>query len=83
VCADVALRAIELGELELANRALRAVTLLKVPGPMSRALAYQYMGDIAHRQGDPKRALVLLKRALTEDPSLEGARALVGVVEGR
>jgi thioredoxin-like negative regulator of GroEL len=83
VCADVALRAIEIDELELANRALRAVTLLKTPGPMSRALAYQYMGDIAHRQGDPKRALVLLKRALTEDPSLEGARALVGVVEGR
>jgi hypothetical protein len=26
---------------------------------------------------------VLLKRALTEDPSLESARALVGVVEGR
>ena len=50
---------------------------------MSRALAYQHMGDIAHRQGDPKRALVLLKRALTEDPSLESARALVGVVEKR
>jgi tetratricopeptide (TPR) repeat protein len=83
VCADVARRAIELGQLELANRALRAVTLLKVPGPMSRALAYQHMGDIAHRQGDPKRALVLLKRALTEDPSLESARALVGVVEKR
>jgi tetratricopeptide (TPR) repeat protein len=83
VCTDVALRALEVGELEVANRALRAVTLLKIPGPMSRALAYQHMGDIAHRQGDPKRALVLLKRALTEDPSLEGARALVGVVERR
>jgi hypothetical protein len=81
VCADVALRAIELDELELANRALRAVTLLKVPGPMSRALAYHYMGNIAHRQGDPKRALLLLRRALTEDPTLEEARALVGVVE--
>jgi tetratricopeptide (TPR) repeat protein len=83
VCADVAQRAVELEQFELANRALRAVTLLKVPGPMSRALAYQYMGDIAHRQGDPKRALVLLKRALTEDPSLESARTLVGVVERR
>ena len=41
---------------------------------MSKALAYQYMGEIARKQGDPKRALMLLKRALAEDPTLEGAR---------
>ncbi len=81
VCADVALRAVELDQLELANRALRAITLLKTPGPMSRALAYQYMGELARRQGDPKRALMLLKRALTEDPTLEGARALIEGLE--
>ena len=81
VCSDVAIRAVELDQLELANRALRAVTLLKAPGPMSKALAYQYMGEIARKQGDPKRALMLLKRALTEDPSLEGARALIDAIE--
>jgi predicted Zn-dependent protease len=81
VCADVAVRAIELDQLELANRALRAVTLLKAPGPMSKALAYQYMGEIARRQGDGKRALLLLKRALTEDQTLEGARALIDAIE--
>ena len=76
VCSDVALRAMELDQLELANRALRAVTLLKTPGPMSKALAYQYMGEIARQQGDAKRALMLLKRALTEDPDAGGrARA--------
>jgi tetratricopeptide (TPR) repeat protein len=81
VCSDVALRAIELDQLELASRALRAVTLLKTPGPMSKALAYQYMGEIARRQGDPKRALMHLKRAITEDPSLEGAKALIDAIE--
>jgi tetratricopeptide (TPR) repeat protein len=81
VCADVALRTMELGQLDVANRALRAVTLLKGSGPMSKALAYQYMGEIAKRQQDPKRALVLLKRALMEDPTLEGARALVDAME--
>ena len=81
VCSDVALRAVEMDQLELANRALRAVTLLKAPGPMSKALAYQYMGELARKQGDPKRALMLLKRALTEDPSLEGARALIDSIE--
>ena len=60
-----------------ANRALRAVTLLKTPGALSKALAYQYMGEIARVQGDPKRALTLVKRALMEDPSLEGAKALL------
>jgi tetratricopeptide (TPR) repeat protein len=81
VCADVGLRAIELDQLDLAYRALRAVTMLKSPGPMSRALAYQSMGEIARKQGDPRRALVLLKRALTEDPTLERALVLVDAME--
>jgi tetratricopeptide (TPR) repeat protein len=81
VCADVAIRAMELNQLDLASRALRAVTLQKTAGPMSKALAYQYMGEIARVQGDPKRALTLVKRALLEDPSLEGARALVQALE--
>jgi golgin subfamily B member 1 len=81
VCSDVAIRAMELNQLELASRALRAVTLQKTVGPMSKALAYQYMGEIARVQGDPKRALTLVKRALLEDPSLEGARALVQALE--
>jgi tetratricopeptide (TPR) repeat protein len=81
VCSDVATRAMEVDQLELASRALRAITLLKTPGPMSKALAYQSMGEIARRQGDAKRALMLLNRALTEDPSLEGARALVDAIE--
>ena len=81
VCSDVAARAIELDQVELASRALRAITLLKIPGPMSKALAYQHMGEIARKQGDGKRALMLLHRALTEDPSLEAARALVAAIE--
>jgi tetratricopeptide (TPR) repeat protein len=81
VCADVGMRAMELEQLDLANRALRAVTLLKSPGPMSKALAYQHMGEIARKQGDPKRAVQLLRRALAEDPSLEGARTLIDAIE--
>ncbi|HEY8040235.1 MAG TPA: tetratricopeptide repeat protein, partial [Polyangiaceae bacterium] len=81
VCSDVALRAIEIDQFELANRALRAITLLKTAGPMSKALAYQYMGEIARKQGDGKRAVMLLRRALTEDPTLEGARALIDAIE--
>jgi tetratricopeptide (TPR) repeat protein len=81
VCSEVAQRAIELDQLDLASRALRAITLLKTPGPLSKALAFQYLGEIARRQGDPKRALALLKRAVSEDPGLDGARALIDVIE--
>jgi tetratricopeptide (TPR) repeat protein len=81
VCSDVALRAIEIEQIELASRALRAITLLKSPGPMSKAVAYQHMGEIARKQGDGKRALMLLHRALTEDPGLEAARTLVAAIE--
>ena len=77
VAAELATLAMDHGQLDLANRALRVVTMLRAPGPMSKALAYQYMGEIARKQGDVKRALMLLKRAVQEDPSLSGARALI------
>jgi tetratricopeptide (TPR) repeat protein len=81
VCAAVAVRALETEQLDLATRALRAVTLLKTPGPMSKGLAYQYMGEIAVKQGDSKKALTLLKRACAEDPSLESAKELLLQIE--
>jgi tetratricopeptide (TPR) repeat protein len=81
IVSEVALRSIEIGQLDLATRALRAVTLLKTVAPISRGLAYQYLGEIARRQGEPRRALALLRRALTEDPALEGARAVIEAIE--
>jgi tetratricopeptide (TPR) repeat protein len=83
VCSAVAARAMELNQPDLANRALRAVTLLKTPGPMSKGRAYQYMGELAEKSGDSKRALMLLKRALVEDAGLERARDLVDAIENR
>ena len=49
--------------------------LLKTPGPMPKALAYQYMGEIARKQGDNKRAVLLLKRAVQDDPNPEAFEA--------
>ena len=81
VASELATLAMDTGQLDLANRALRVVTMLKVPGPMSKALAYQYMGEIARKQGDTKRAVLLLKRAVQDDPSLDAARALLEVLK--
>ncbi len=77
VASELALVAREAGQLELAQRALRAITMLKAPAPLSRGLAYQYLGEIAQKQGDVKRAVMLLKRAVDDDPSLASAKALL------
>ena len=75
--AELANLSLELGDLDLATKALRAVTMLKTPGPLPRAIAYQRLGEIAHHQGDTRKAVLLLKRAVDDDPSLETARQLL------
>jgi tetratricopeptide (TPR) repeat protein len=77
VASELAVAARRVGQLDLATRALRTVTMLKIAAPMSRAMAYQHLGEIAHDQGDVKRAVMMLKRAVDDDPSLDGARSLL------
>ena len=73
--------AIELGDLELAARALRALTMMRGDGPIPRALAYKQLGEIAWAQGDQKKAVIMLKRALDDDPQLGEARALLAQID--
>jgi tetratricopeptide (TPR) repeat protein len=77
VASELAYLALELGNLDVAQRALRQITMLKVAAPLPRPLAYQYLGEIARQQGDNRRAMMLLKRAIDEDPTLDAARALL------
>jgi len=77
VAAELAYAAMDQQKWEVAIRALRATTMLKQPGPLSRALAYQHLGEIARHQGDERRAATYLRRALDEDPALESARTLL------
>jgi len=79
VAAELASLALEIGDIDIATRALRAITLLKDASTshLPKGLAYQYLGEIARQQGDPKRAMLLLKRALEDDPSLDTARSLI------
>lgn len=77
VAAELAYAAMDLQKWEVAIRALRATTMLKQPGPLARALAYQHLGEIARHQGDERRAATYLRRALDEDSGLESARALL------
>ncbi len=81
VASELAYLAMELVNLEVAQRALRAITMLKVPAPLPKALAYQHLGEIARQQGDVKRAMMLLKRAIDDDPTLESARQLLDALQ--
>ena len=81
VASELAYLAMELQNLDVAQRALRAITMLKVPAPLPKALAYQHLGEIAKQQGDVKRAMMLLKRAIDDDPSLQSARTLLDALQ--
>ena len=81
VASELAYLAMELQNLDVAQRALRAITMLKVAAPLPKALAYQHLGEIAKQQGDVKRAMMLLKRAIDDDPSLQSARILLDALQ--
>lgn len=70
---ELAELAMELGEYDTAMEALRAITLSKADGPMSRALAFLKQAQISHERGEARRALLWARKARTEDPELEEA----------
>lgn len=74
VAAELAELAIALGDDDTALKALRVVTLLKTPGPMSKAVAFLRQAQIAHRQGDGQKAVLWARRARMEDESLVEAQ---------
>lgn len=77
--ADVAT---EFGQLEVAIKALKAITLMKSPKPITRAMAYLRQAMIAQHQGDGRKAAMLAKKAQSEDPHLEEATAFLAQLAG-
>lgn len=77
--ADVAT---ELGQLEIALKALKAIALMKAPKPITRAVAYVRQAQIAQHQGDVRKAIQLARKAQSEDANLEEAIALLAELTG-
>jgi tetratricopeptide (TPR) repeat protein len=77
--ADVAT---EFGQLDVAVKALKAITLMKAPKPLTRAMAYLRQAIIAQHQGDVRKAAMLAKKAQSEDPHLEEAGAFLAQLNG-
>jgi tetratricopeptide (TPR) repeat protein len=83
--------ALESDEHELAQRALRAVAIMKtadVDGPEgartdTKAEANYALAVLAHKAGDARKAKVLVSKALSENPSHQEARALLTELDRR
>lgn len=75
--ADLANVAMELGDFETALNALRAITLARVEGPISRAMAYLLQAKIAHQRGESRRALLWARKAREVDPALPEVEAFL------
>jgi tetratricopeptide (TPR) repeat protein len=74
--------ATEFGQLDVAVKALKAITLMKSPKPLSRAMAYLRQAMIAQHQGDVRKAAMLAKKAQSEDPTLEEAGTFLAQLSG-
>ncbi|HHH28695.1 MAG TPA: tetratricopeptide repeat protein, partial [Polyangiaceae bacterium] len=78
VAADLANLAQDLGELDLAAKTLRTITLIDSSCPISRAEAFLRQGQIAKAQGDAKSAKMWARRAKREDPEWAAVDQFLG-----
>jgi uncharacterized protein (TIGR02996 family) len=77
VASELSVVAQHAGDLDLALKALRAVTMLKTDAPMSRAEAFYRQAVIVAQKGEPRRAVLWAKKAKAEDASLPGIDELL------
>ena len=63
----------------------RALLLQKLDerSPITKGEVFYYLGEISHRQGDDKKAIQMLERALDNDKQLAPALALMGKIKGQ
>jgi hypothetical protein len=83
--------ALDIEENEVAQRAFRAVTIMRTAEPgdpdgahsENKADANYYLAVLAQKQGDVRKAKVLATKALSENPGHEAARKLVAELDKR
>jgi tetratricopeptide (TPR) repeat protein len=67
------------GDWDRAQKTFRALLLQKLDATsgITKGDVYFYLGDITAKQGDPKKAISMLDRALVEQPGHPQAAALL------
>ncbi len=77
VASELASVAQNMGQLDIALKALRAITMLKGDCPMSRAEAFYRQAVIVAQKGEPRRAVLWAKKAKQEDAGFPGVDKLL------
>jgi tetratricopeptide (TPR) repeat protein len=72
------------GDLDRAQKSFRALLLqrLEPDSGIQKADVYYYLGDIAAKQDDPRKAITMLERALAEDRGHAQATELLAKLKG-
>jgi tetratricopeptide (TPR) repeat protein len=84
VLRDLGVLALELGDLDRAQRTFRALLLqrLDAHSGISKGEIFQFLGEISQKQGDIPKAIQMFERAVEHDANLAGARARLGELKG-
>lgn len=72
------------GDYDRAQKTFRALLLQKLDGNagISKSDVYFFLGDISAKQGDPKKAISMLERALAEESGHPRAAELLSSLKG-
>ncbi|MDX2052164.1 MAG: tetratricopeptide repeat protein [Polyangiaceae bacterium] len=88
IAMELGLLALDHHDDELATRAFRTVAMMRTGteeeegvSQVVKGEAHFHLAVLAQRQGDPRRAKVLVAKALTENPDLAGAQEFLAQLE--
>lgn len=84
VLSDLGRLCLTRGDYDRAQKTFRALLLQKLSpnDGITKADVYYYLGDISAKQGDAKKGISMLERALAEDASHAEAGALLAQLKG-
>jgi tetratricopeptide (TPR) repeat protein len=78
---DLADRAEELGEWDIAVWALKTIALMKTGSPISRAQVFLRQANISLKRGDQRRAALFARQAEQEEPDSEEIKSFLKGLE--
>jgi tetratricopeptide (TPR) repeat protein len=82
VASELVEAAIAIGDYDTAMKALRTLTMMEDPRPITRALAFLKQAEIALLRGDAQRAQHWARKAKSLDESLQAADELLARIGG-
>lgn len=70
--------------VDRAGKTFKALLLQRLDdaSPITKSEVFYYLGEVAHRQGDDKRAIQMLERAIDNDKGFERAKTLLEKLKG-